>query len=144
MFKESIDIPIPLSKVLAHAGDIISSDKLWIVEIFIFFFFRYDLFDFRVDLKFDLRDSHSLLTLSYTKVEFIHFSHDVIEGVLVGCGFFLNLVFVEAKDGHQEIVDILVRHVEYIGLMFEVKVDNLDRNSFTCSISAILTGVISL
>ena len=125
MLQQCVDISIPFGEILTHPVQIIPSDEFCIIEIFLLLFLADDIFDFWIYLYLDLRNCDCFLALCDTEVEFVHLPHNVVEVVFVGCRFLFQLVFVETQNRHHQFVDILIGHVEDVGLILEIEVHHL-------------------
>ena len=145
MLQQCVDISVPLGEILTHSVQIISSDELCLIEIFILLFLADDVLDFGIYLYLHLRNGDCFLALCDTEVEFVHLPHDVVEVVFVGGGFLFQLVFVESQNRHHHFVDVLVGHVEDVRFVLEIEVHHLQHPCyFVCGDVLVEAEVVAL
>lgn len=124
--KQRIDIPIPFGHIISKGNRFLLSNQIRIGRIFLGLLLLHNLLDLGMDFNLDFGHSDHFLALSKAEIELIDLPHDIAEGVLIRGGLLLEVVPVEAEHRHHELVDVLVGHIQGIGLVLEVQVDNLD------------------
>ncbi len=56
----------------------------------------------------------------------IDFSHNVIESIFIRSRFLLELIFIKTQHGHHELINVLKRNVQWVGLVLKVEVNHLN------------------